>query len=175
MQDGARKLLSVNNYYYARGGAEVLFLEQNRILENAGWQVVPFTMRHSRNLATPWDKYFPDEIEFGGELRHRRETRARDARHLFDAGAGAVERASRRIQPPHRARPQHLPSPFAVDPVPAARPGHSGRHDGARPQARLPRLHDDARKPALRELPRAEGSQRPLEQMHQGVASRSAA
>jgi glycosyltransferase involved in cell wall biosynthesis len=66
MQDGARKLLSVNNYYYARGGAEVLFLEQNRILENAGWHVVPFAMRHSRNLATPWDKYFPDEIEFGG-------------------------------------------------------------------------------------------------------------
>jgi glycosyltransferase involved in cell wall biosynthesis len=66
MQNGARKLLSVNNYYYPRGGAEVLFLEQNRILENAGWEVVPFAMRHSRNLATPWDRYFPDEIEFGG-------------------------------------------------------------------------------------------------------------
>jgi glycosyltransferase involved in cell wall biosynthesis len=66
MQDAARKLLSVNNYYYPRGGAEVLFLEQNRILENAGWQVVPFAMRHKQNLSTPWDKYFPDEIEFGG-------------------------------------------------------------------------------------------------------------
>jgi glycosyltransferase involved in cell wall biosynthesis len=66
MQDAARKLLSVNNYYYARGGAEVLFLEQNRIFENAGWQVVPFAMRHNQNLSTPWDKYFPDEIEFGG-------------------------------------------------------------------------------------------------------------
>ena len=66
MQDAARKLLSVNNYYYPRGGAEVLFLEQNRILENAGWQVVPFAMRHEQNLPTPWDKYFPDEIEFGG-------------------------------------------------------------------------------------------------------------
>jgi glycosyltransferase involved in cell wall biosynthesis len=66
MQDAARKLLSVNNYYYARGGAEVLFLEQNRILEKAGWQVVPFAMRHEQNLSTPWDKYFPDEIEFGG-------------------------------------------------------------------------------------------------------------
>ena len=67
MQNGARKLLSVNNYYYARGGAEVLFLEQNRLLENAGWEVAPFAMRHSRNLATPWEKYFPDEIEFGGD------------------------------------------------------------------------------------------------------------
>ena len=65
MQQSAERLLSVNNYYYARGGAEVLFLEQNRMLEKAGWQVVPFAMRHSENLPTPWDKYFPDEIEYG--------------------------------------------------------------------------------------------------------------
>src|SRR6185295_1393181 len=65
MQDTARNLLSVNNYYYALGGAEVLFLEQNRMLERAGWQVVPFATRHKENLSTPWDRYFPDEIEFG--------------------------------------------------------------------------------------------------------------
>jgi len=58
-------LLSINNYYYPRGGAEVLFLEQNRMLEDIGWQVIPFAMRHSRNLPTPWSDYFPDEIEFG--------------------------------------------------------------------------------------------------------------
>jgi glycosyltransferase involved in cell wall biosynthesis len=58
-------LLSINNYFYPRGGAEVLFLEQNRMLEDAGWQVIPFAMRHSRNLPTPWSDYFPDEIEFG--------------------------------------------------------------------------------------------------------------
>lgn len=58
-------LLSINNYFYPRGGAEVVFLEQNRLLEGAGWQVVPFTMRHPDNLPTPWARYFPDEIEFG--------------------------------------------------------------------------------------------------------------
>lgn len=58
-------LLSINNYFYPRGGAEVLFLEQNRLLEGAGWQVVPFAMRHPQNLPTPWADYFPDEIEFG--------------------------------------------------------------------------------------------------------------
>jgi glycosyltransferase involved in cell wall biosynthesis len=57
--------LAINNYYYPRGGAEVLFLEHNRMLENIGWQVVPFAMRHPNNLATPWARYFPDEIEFG--------------------------------------------------------------------------------------------------------------
>jgi glycosyltransferase involved in cell wall biosynthesis len=58
-------LLAINNYYYPRGGAEVLFLEHNRMFENIGWQVVPFAMRHPKNLASPWTAYFPDEIEFG--------------------------------------------------------------------------------------------------------------
>jgi glycosyltransferase involved in cell wall biosynthesis len=35
------------------------------MLEEAGWQVVPFAMKHANNLPTPWDAYFPDEIEFG--------------------------------------------------------------------------------------------------------------
>lgn len=61
----APTMLAINNYYYPRGGAEVLFLEQNRMLEEIGWQVVPFAMRHANNLATPWEKYFPDEIELG--------------------------------------------------------------------------------------------------------------
>lgn len=58
-------LLSINNYYYRRGGAEVVFLEQNRLFEEIGWQVVPFSMRHTKNLPTPWCSYFVDEIEFG--------------------------------------------------------------------------------------------------------------
>jgi len=59
------KLLSINNYYYYRGGAETVFLEQNRMLEAVGWQVAPFAMRHPKNLETPWSRYFVDEIEFG--------------------------------------------------------------------------------------------------------------
>ena len=61
-------LLSINNYFYPRGGAEVLFLEQNRMFEDIGWQVVPFAMRHSRNLPT------------------RKQARSRVARDLFAAG-----------------------------------------------------------------------------------------
>lgn len=60
-------LLAINNYYYPRGGAEVLFLEHNRLFENIGWQAVPFSMRHAKNLPTPWSTYFPDEIEFGAK------------------------------------------------------------------------------------------------------------
>jgi len=59
------KLLSINNYYYRRGGAEVVFLEHNRSLQEIGWQVIPFAMRHKKNLPSEWEKYFSDEIEFG--------------------------------------------------------------------------------------------------------------
>src|SRR3974390_2621547 len=58
-------LLSVNNYHYYRGGAETIFLEHNRLFEAAGWRVVPFAMRHPRNLDTPWSRYFVDEVELG--------------------------------------------------------------------------------------------------------------
>jgi glycosyltransferase involved in cell wall biosynthesis len=58
-------LLSINNYLYRRGGAEVVFLEQNRLFEEIGWQVVPFAMRHPNNMPNEWDRYFVREIEFG--------------------------------------------------------------------------------------------------------------
>ena len=80
-----------------------------------------------------------------------------------------LKRAARRLKPARRARPQHLSPPVAVDPVVAARPRNPGRHDGARPEARLSRLHHDARQQAVRELPRRQGAQRSPEQVHQGL------
>jgi len=67
------RLLTVNNYYYYRGGAETVFLEHNRVFLERGWEVIPFSMRHPRNLYSPWSGYFIDEIEFGSEysLRER--------------------------------------------------------------------------------------------------------
>lgn len=58
-------LLSINNYHYPRGGADVVFLEHNRLFDAEGWDVVPFAMHHPNNLPTPWSNYFVEEIEFG--------------------------------------------------------------------------------------------------------------
>lgn len=60
-------LLSINNYYYRRGGAEVVFLEQNRLLEEREWRVIPFSMVHEKNYDSEWSEYFVDEIEFGND------------------------------------------------------------------------------------------------------------
>ena len=45
------QLLSINNYYYRRGGSEVVFFEHNRLFEDAGWEVVPFSMHNALECA----------------------------------------------------------------------------------------------------------------------------
>lgn len=58
-------LLSINNYHYVRGGAEAVFLAHNEMFTTAGWDVVPFCMKHEKNIASDWEKYFVEEIELG--------------------------------------------------------------------------------------------------------------
>jgi glycosyltransferase involved in cell wall biosynthesis len=58
-------LLSINNYHYVRGGAEFVFLAHNDILADTGWDVIPFCMKHERNLPSEWEDYFVEEIELG--------------------------------------------------------------------------------------------------------------
>jgi glycosyltransferase involved in cell wall biosynthesis len=60
------QLLSINNYYYRRGGSEVVFFEHNRLFENAGWDVVPFCMHNALNEPSPWSAHFVNETDGAG-------------------------------------------------------------------------------------------------------------
>ncbi len=60
------QLLSINNYYYRRGGSEVVFFEHNRLFENAGWEVVPFSMQNALNEPSPWSAHFVNETDGAG-------------------------------------------------------------------------------------------------------------
>ncbi|HUQ52382.1 MAG TPA: glycosyltransferase, partial [Gammaproteobacteria bacterium] len=60
-------LLSVNNYYYPRGGAEVVFFRHNGMLQDAGWSVVPFAMNHRMNVGGAERPEFVAELEYGRE------------------------------------------------------------------------------------------------------------
>lgn len=62
----ARRLLAINNYFYRRGGAESVFLDHIDLFAAAGWEVVPFAMRHPANLPSAWSDYFVSELEYGG-------------------------------------------------------------------------------------------------------------
>jgi len=57
------KLLSINNYYYRRGGAESVFFDHNRLFEGAGWEVVPFSMQHAENLPSHWSHDFANTTD----------------------------------------------------------------------------------------------------------------
>ena len=63
----AATLLSINNYYYPRGGAEVVFFRHNGMLNDAGFRVVPFAMNHRLNVGGSERSEVPSELEYGGE------------------------------------------------------------------------------------------------------------
>lgn len=52
------RLLSINNYYYRRGGSEAVYFEHNRLFEHAGWDVVPFSMRGPHDVPSRWSRFF---------------------------------------------------------------------------------------------------------------------
>jgi len=60
------QLLSINNYYYRRGGSETVFFEHNRLIEQSGWEVVPFSMHHPENQPTEWSDHFVESSSGGG-------------------------------------------------------------------------------------------------------------
>lgn len=109
-------LLSINNYYYRRGGAEVVFLEQNHLFEEIGWDVVPFSMRHAKNLASPWQDWFVDEIEFGEDYSlFQKLINAGKITYSFEAGrkvAGLVQRVKPAIAHAHNVYHHISPAIF---------------------------------------------------------------
>lgn len=60
-----KKILSINNYHYRRGGSDVVYLDHAALMEEQGWSNGFFSMNHPKNFETPWSQYFIDEIEFG--------------------------------------------------------------------------------------------------------------
>jgi glycosyltransferase involved in cell wall biosynthesis len=92
-------LLSINNYHYRRGGAEVVYLEQNRLFEEIGWQVIPFAMQHPKNIASEWSEYFVDEIEFGNNYSFPQKiVNALKISHSFEAQR-KISRLVRMVNP----------------------------------------------------------------------------
>ena len=60
-----KTLLSINNYHYVRGGAEVVYLAHNELFRQHGWNVAELAMNHPQNLPSDWDQHFVEEIELG--------------------------------------------------------------------------------------------------------------
>ncbi|RMD99139.1 MAG: glycosyltransferase family 1 protein [Calditrichaeota bacterium] len=54
----------VDKYYFIKGGAERYFFELKKLLTAHGHEVIPFSMKHRLNFASPYESYFVDNIEF---------------------------------------------------------------------------------------------------------------
>jgi glycosyltransferase involved in cell wall biosynthesis len=65
MSSGRLRLLSLNSYHYRRGGADVVYLEQDSLFCEMGWDTAVMAMHHPQNLESAWSRYFVDELEFG--------------------------------------------------------------------------------------------------------------
>lgn len=57
----------IHKFHYRLGGAERIYFETARLLEEAGHEVAFFSMQHPKNEITPWSKYFVSEVEYGDE------------------------------------------------------------------------------------------------------------
>lgn len=80
------RLLSVNSYHYRRGGSDVVYLDHAALMESQGWENAFFSMHHPKNLETPWNRYFIDELEFGGAYSLRQKLKmAAKAVYSFEA------------------------------------------------------------------------------------------
>ncbi len=61
--------ISVTSYYYRRGGAEAVMLDQNELLADRDWNIVPFAMEYEKNFDTDYDDYFVEEIDFASDYK----------------------------------------------------------------------------------------------------------
>jgi glycosyltransferase involved in cell wall biosynthesis len=58
------RIININKFHYARGGSEQYFFFLERALRRRGWEVIPFAMQHPQNRPTPFEVYFPKNVDY---------------------------------------------------------------------------------------------------------------
>ncbi len=61
------RILLVHKFHFRFGGAEKIYFETARLLQEAGHEVAFFSMQHPKNERTPWERYFVDTVDFEDE------------------------------------------------------------------------------------------------------------
>ena len=99
MSSTSRKLLSINNYHYRRGGAEAVYFEHEALFRELGWDTAFFAMEHPDNVPCEQSEYFVSEIELGHEysLKRKQGTRALLEADQFAKSSPGRERAIARL------------------------------------------------------------------------------
>jgi len=61
------KILLVNKFFFPKGGSEISFFKTAEILENKGHQTIFLSMKHPKNLFSPYEAYFVSNVDFDGK------------------------------------------------------------------------------------------------------------
>lgn len=62
------KIILVNYRYFFSGGPERYMFNIKQLLEDAGHEVIPFSVKHNKNIETPYEKYFLSPMGRGDEV-----------------------------------------------------------------------------------------------------------
>lgn len=141
------KIVFANKYYFLKGGAERYLFDLKELLECHGNEVVPFAMQDSRNLKTPWEKYFvsavqtervrfsPAGLKTAGRMLYSLEARRKFA-SLLDAAKPQllhVHNIYHQISPSilPEARKRGIPVVMTAHDYKLVAPNYSLYHDGA--------------------------------------------
>ena len=57
-------ILSVNKYFFLKGGAETYYFSLNKLLQDKGYHVTAFSMKNDKNAGSPFENYFVDAIDY---------------------------------------------------------------------------------------------------------------
>jgi len=116
------RVLAAHKYYWPKAGAETYLFALERLLTEAGHEVVPFAMADPANRPTPWAKHFVSPVEFRG--RRGPGDLARAARVVYSLEARRKMAALLREAPPdvaHLHNIAHQLSPSILDALAARR------------------------------------------------------
>ena len=62
------KVLLVNKFHYLKGGSETYYFALGKMLEDAGHQVIYFSMQDEKNISCRQERYFVSNVDFNAEM-----------------------------------------------------------------------------------------------------------
>ncbi|MCU7848061.1 MAG: glycosyltransferase family 4 protein [Candidatus Thiodiazotropha sp. (ex Lucinoma kastoroae)] len=111
-------ILSVNKYYWRKGGSEAVFFDEMDLLRRKGHQVIPFSMKNKYNIDTQYEKYFIEEIDYSRTDIGSRLSNAAKVLYSFDARSKMKQLlAGHRFDVAHFHIFQHQISPSVFGPL----------------------------------------------------------
>lgn len=79
------KVLSVNKFFWNKGGSETVFFQEMGLLESRGHKVVPFSMKSDNNLPSEYSTYFIEWVDYSSRNFSRKISNAIKIIYSFEA------------------------------------------------------------------------------------------